>query len=170
MHASSHRENVASVDRRFISKKELHAHLPLVMTNYVRRRRALNEEFVSFSCELHLHLSRSQWPSWRFRSSTVVNVSDIRPLVLSKADFISTGKINHARTTWTNNSENESHLGVEKDQQCNADQKMDGFSLWGRSKISRGSGFKNLFDPQPKIQGSSNLPTHPSPNPSFCYK
>ena len=56
MHARSHRENVASVDRRFISKKELHAHLPLVMTNYVRRRRALNEEFVSFSCELPYYI------------------------------------------------------------------------------------------------------------------
>ena len=56
MHASSHRENVASVDRRFISKKELHADLPLVMTNYVRRRRALNEEFVSFSCELPYYM------------------------------------------------------------------------------------------------------------------
>ena len=67
--------------------------------------------------------------SWRFCSSTVVNVSDNRPLTLSKADFISTGKLNLARTTWTNRRENESHLGVDQDQQCNADQKMDGFSL-----------------------------------------
>ena len=65
MHASSHHEYVAFADRRFISKNELHAHLPsvkiwkivqvpttILMTNYVRRQRDLNEEFVSFSCEL----------------------------------------------------------------------------------------------------------------------
>ena len=36
--------------------------IAILMTNYVKRQRDLNEEFVSFSCELHLHLSRSQWP------------------------------------------------------------------------------------------------------------
>ena len=74
---------------------------------------------------LHVYKSFSRG----FCSFTVVNVSDIRPLALSKADFISTGKLNLARTTWTNNSENELHLGVDQHQQCNADQKMDGFSL-----------------------------------------
>ena len=71
--ASSHHENVAFADRRFISKNELHARLSsvkiwkivqvpmaILMTNYIQRQRDLNEEFVSFSCELHLHLSRSQ--------------------------------------------------------------------------------------------------------------
>ena len=72
-HASSHHENVAFADRRFISKNELHARLSsvkiwkivqvpmaILMTNYIQRQRDVNEEFVSFSCELHLHLSRSQ--------------------------------------------------------------------------------------------------------------
>ena len=36
--------------------------IAILMTKYVQRQRDLNEEFVSFSCELHLHLSRSQWP------------------------------------------------------------------------------------------------------------